>query len=98
MERARTASGAAVVLVDPSGRVEAYELDAARRLRVPFDMNAMPLFRLTGTVSCADVGNAGWTNISKLAGRQLAVRIDNYRPFESKAIFYVAGDAPAKPV
>ena len=97
VERARTGRGAAVVLVDPRGRVEAYNLDASGRLRVPFDMNIMPLFRVTGAVSCVDVGNAGWRDISALATRQLAVRIDNYRAFQSTLVLFVVGDAPATP-
>ena len=95
VERARTARGVALVLVDPRGGIDAYTLDGTRDLRVPFDMRLMPLFKITGTVTCADVGNAGWLDISATAARQMVVRIDNYRPFQSTTILYLAGESPA---
>jgi hypothetical protein len=97
IERVRTGRGVAVVLVDPRGGIGTYTLDGSRDLRVPFDMRAMPLFRVTGTVACNDVGNAGWQDISGAAARQMAIRIDNYRPFLSTTTLYLAGESPAAP-
>jgi len=88
--RARVSRGAALVLIDPRGGIEAYPADGERNLRVPFDMKVFPLFRVTGAVSCVDVGNAGWKDISTVVARQIALRIDNYRPFETSAVLYLS--------
>ena len=89
--------GAALVLIDPRGGIEAYPVEGARNLRVPFDMNIFPLFRVAGAVSCVDVGNAGWKDVSTILARQMALRIDNYRPYETSAVFYLSADEAAAP-
>ncbi len=97
-ERARSARGVALALVDAAGGIESFSLDTAAGLRVPFDMRVLPLFKLTGGVSCMDVGNTGWQDVSALVSDgTVAVRIDNYRPFLARATFWVAGDRPAAP-
>ena len=57
----------------------------------PIDMSPLPLFRLTKVTSCQDIGNSGWQDITEVArdGR-LLIRIDNYRPFDSVVVLYVA--------
>jgi hypothetical protein len=97
IERARTSRGVALVIVDPRGEIEAYTLDGSRNLRVPFDDQVLPLFRVTTGARCADVGNAGWQDISHLAARRMSVRIDNYRTYLSHTILYIAGNSPATP-
>jgi hypothetical protein len=98
VERARVGRGAALALVDAAGRIESFSLDTAAGLRVPFDMRVLPLFTVSGAVTCRDVGNTGWQDVSALvSGGSIAVRIDNYRPFASHATFWVAGDRPATP-
>ena len=67
--RVRVRRGAALVLIDPRGGIEAYPVEGARDLRVPFDMTIFPLFRVAGTVSCVDVGNAGWKDVSTILAR-----------------------------
>ena len=62
--RARVHRGAVLVLIDPRGAVDVYPIEAARNLRIPFDMKIFSLFHVTGAVSCSDVGNAGWTDIA----------------------------------
>jgi transmembrane protein TMEM260 (protein O-mannosyltransferase) len=43
-----------------------------------------PVFRVTGTRDCLDIANRGWMTITPLtAPGELAVRVDNYRPFDS---------------
>ena len=57
----------------------------------PIDMGPLPLFRLQAIAACADVGNLGWTDVTETAsagGGRLAVRIDNYRPFDSDIVVY----------
>jgi len=95
--RARVSRGAVLVLIDPRGGIEAYPVDGARNLRVPFDMKIFPLFRVAGAVSCVDVGNTGWQNVSTILARQIAVRIDNYRPYETSVVFYLSADEAAAP-
>ena len=95
--RARVTRGAALVLIDPRGGIEAYPVEGARDLRVPFDMKVFPLFRVVGSVSCVDVGNAGWKDVSTILARRIALRIDNYRPYESSAVFYLSAGAAAAP-
>ena len=98
VERARTSSGAVLVIVDPAAGVESFVLDARRQLKVPFSQGVLPLFKLADSGACADVGNTGWQDASALAaGGRVALRIDNYRPFLSRAIFYVAAAGPSAP-
>jgi hypothetical protein len=98
VERARVGRGVALALVDAAGRIESFSLETAAGLRVPFDMRVLPLFKVTGAVSCMDVGNAGWQDVTTLiSGESIAVRIDNYRPFLARATFWVAGERPATP-
>ncbi len=69
-------------------------MDGAR----PIDMGPLPLFRLRAIAACADVGNLGWTDVTETAGAgggRLAVRIDNYRPFDADIVVY--GLALARP-
>ena len=62
-------------------------------------MKVFPLFRVTGAVSCVDVGNAGWQDISTVvAAARSRVRIDNYRPFQTSAVLYLsAAKRPPRP-
>ncbi len=60
-------------------------------------MKIFPLFRATGAVACLDVGNAGWKDISTLITRHLAVRIDNYRPYETSTVLYLTSDTAVEP-
>lgn len=61
----------------------------------PIDMTPVPLFRLVRAAACRDVGNAGWQDLTEVArdGR-LVVRIDNYRPFDSRLVLYVGRRTP----
>jgi hypothetical protein len=61
-------------------------------------MRVLPLFRISRTVSCMDVGNTGWRDVSTLVSEgSIAARVDDYRPFPAHATFWVAGDRPAAP-
>jgi hypothetical protein len=91
-ELARSNGGAVIALLDRGGRATASVLDAHDGLRVPLDMTPLPLYRLSGASTCRDIGNAGWLDLSSLTtDGSLAIRIDNYRPFLSKSVFYVVG-------
>jgi hypothetical protein len=95
-EQVRTTDGAVVAVVSPRGRVETFALDLSDGFRVPIDMRPLPLFELTDAGTCVNVGNLGWTDISGVPiDGKVMVRIDNYRPFPSRATFYVVGDRPA---
>lgn len=95
--RATASSGAVLGLMDSHGSIEAFSLDEASRLRVPIDMRRRPLFTVERAPSCLDVGNSGWVDIFELAeGGTLTLRIDDYRPFLSRTVFYIAGTAPAQ--
>ena len=95
---ARAASGAALVVIDPSGRTEAHEIESRAEMRVPFPMQLMRLYRITAAADCTDVGNTGWRDLSSsVTGPWVAIRIDNYRAFLSKTTLYVSGDRPAAP-
>jgi hypothetical protein len=94
-EKARAGRGVALAIVDAAGGIESFSLDTAAGLRVPFDMRVLPLFKVTGAVSCMDVGNTGWQNVSALVrDGSASVRIDNYRPFIADVTFWLAGDRP----
>jgi hypothetical protein len=95
-ERARS-DAAVMATIDDHGRTTAVALDASEALRVPLDMTPRPLFRLSGTADCRDIGNAGWQDLSSLdSNGTVTVRIDTYRAFASTTIFYVAGPAAAR--
>ncbi len=50
----------------------------------------MTIHRLASRAPCAEIGNAGWRDVSGLAaGGRIVWRIDNYRAFESAAVMYV---------
>lgn len=97
-EEARTSDGAVVAIVSPRGGVDTFVLDLADGFRVPMDMRPLPLFELTAATACVDLGNLGWRDLSTVpVDGRVVVRVDNYRPFLSRATFYVAGDRPATP-
>jgi len=97
-EVARSSDGAVVAIVNPRGGVETFVLELADGFRVPVDMGPLALYELTGASTCVNVGNRGWMDVSAILmdGRAM-VRIDNYRPFLSRATFYVTSDQPAVP-
>jgi len=97
-EIARTADGAVAALISPTGSVETFVLELADGFRVPIDMQPIRLYELTSAGTCVNLGNVGWSDISSvpISGRVM-VRVDNYRPFLSRATFYVVGDRPASP-
>lgn len=97
-EQARTTDGAVVAIVSPRGGVDTFVLDLADGFRVPIDMRPLPLYELTAATSCVDVGNVGWRDVSSVqVNGRVVVRIDNYRPFESRATIYAVGDRAAVP-
>jgi len=58
----------------------------------PIDMTPLPLWKMTATADCQDVGNLGWRDVTReAAGGQLLLRIDNYRPFAANVVLYTAG-------
>ena len=63
-QRGQDDRGAALVLVDPRGGVEAHVLDGSRDLRVPFERRTLPLFRVSSAAARVYVGNAGWQDIT----------------------------------
>jgi hypothetical protein len=88
-----------VALVGPRGVVESFALNGSEQFRVPMDMGFLPLYELTGAGTCVNVGNIGWRDISEIpVNGRLTVRVDNYRPFLSRATFYAVGDIAATPV
>lgn len=97
-EQVRTADGAVAAVISPRGGIETFVLDLADGFRVPIDMRLLPLFELMDAGTCVNLGNAGWRDVSAVpSDGKLMIRIDNYRPFQSRAAFYVVGDAPAVP-
>ncbi|MCC7010817.1 MAG: DUF2723 domain-containing protein [Acidobacteria bacterium] len=99
-ERARVRDGLALVIIAAGGRaVSAARIDATRAVRVPVDTSDLPVFRATTFGRCVSIGNQGWTDVSRAAATTIVLRVDNYRPFDSTATLYVAGDrdlAPAR--
>jgi hypothetical protein len=56
----------------------------------PIDMTMFPLFRMTRRVPCSGIGNLGWRDVTEAASDgELLVRVDNYRPFDSRVVIYV---------
>ena len=98
-DRGHSTDGAVMAIIDPGGRVIPYVLDAKDGLRIPLDTTSMPFFRMAGASTCRDIGNTGWVDLSSLGSDgTIAIRIDNFRPFMSRTILYVAAEAAAQPV
>jgi hypothetical protein len=83
-------------------RLTAVNLSSSGSPQGMVDTTFLPLFRVVRVAGCRDVGNAGWQDITDIpAGDgRLIVRVDNYRPFDSKVTFYAgaAARAPAEPM
>ena len=64
------------------------------------DMRGRDLYRLVTAGSCLDMGNAGWTDISRLLepNGRITARIDNYGPFDSAVTVYAGSDRPLSPL
>jgi hypothetical protein len=96
--RGRTDHGAVLAIVDPAGGVESYVMETGRALRVPFALGVLPFFQVADAGECADVGNVGWREVTSVAAEgRVALRIDNYRSFTSRVVFYVAAAQPSEP-
>jgi len=95
-EVARAGEGLALAVIAPGGQlVAAAVVDTTRTLRVPFDMQLLPLYRLSSASRCMDIGNLGWINVTEATmATRLVARVDNYRPFDSTLVFYLAADRP----
>ena len=58
------------------------------------------MYRVLSMPVCVEIGNAGWqdlTPISQPNGR-ISVRVDNYRPFDARLVFYATADRPTMPL
>ena len=54
------------------------------------------LFRLSGVRECRDIANSGWIDVSPVtAAGRLAVRVDNYRPFDAHLWLVLTRDTAA---
>jgi hypothetical protein len=97
-ELVRSKDGAVAAMIGPRGVIESFALDPADGFRVPMEMSFMPLYELTEAGTCVNLGNVGWRDVSgvPINGR-LTIRVDNYRPFLTRSVFYVVGDVPAIP-
>jgi hypothetical protein len=71
--------------------------DPSQGLRVSFEGDP-ELFEIVGLHECRDIANLGWQDATSMAaGGRIAVRIDNYRPFESVVRFVVAAGGTIAP-
>jgi hypothetical protein len=92
-------AGGVAVAVNTMGRVvERLVARPGAELWVPFTRRAFPLYRLTRTPSCLDVGGRGWVDVSTIAtqGRVLG-KIDDARPFEASLVLYLGSARPLRP-
>ena len=55
------------------------------------------MFRMTVSMSCEAIGDRQWHDLSAVAGRQLLLRLNNYRAYEGGSVMYVAAAAPLTP-
>ena len=71
-------------------RLEPVQLVALSSGDTSIDMTPLPLFRLEEATLCRDLGNTGWQQITDIAREgRVIVRIDDYRPFDSRLILYI---------
>jgi hypothetical protein len=66
----------------------------------PLDLGGREISRLMTVGSCLDIGNTGWTDISRLLGPKgrMTARIDNYGAFDSHVTVYVGANRPLAPL
>lgn len=82
----------AVVVLGDAGQVRRRLLPAMPgTLRPRLDT---PVFRLVRSVSCADIGDRRWHDVTAVADRVLRVRFDNYRDHTASATLLLGGAAP----
>lgn len=91
-----TTGEVALVVLTPDGRTaQASRVDPTRHLRVPFDDPAYALSRVTAATACAEIGNRGWQDVTRpFSEGRIRVRVDNFRPFESKLDTYLVASEP----
>jgi hypothetical protein len=99
VELARTETGVAFAVVAPGGRVvEAYELDPAEGLRVPFQSRAFAVNRLVGPPRCRELGRGDWVDVTELAaGGRVLVRIDDHEPYDASVTLWLGSERSLAP-
>jgi hypothetical protein len=87
-----TTAPMAVVVLAEGGQVRRRLVPAmGGTLRPALDT---PAFRLTRSVSCIDVGDRRWHDVTAVAGRQIRARFDNYRDHAASMTLYLGGAGP----
>ena len=95
LERLR-ADGYAIFAFDASAASLENQGLAFESVPIAIVDGGITLHRLVAAAPCADVGNAGWQEVSRVAATgELVWRLDNYRPFEARVVMYVM--SPATP-
>jgi len=89
----RTSAPLAVLVLNEAGRVRSRLVPVSSdTLRPAFEEPRA--FRLAVSMTCEGIGDRQWHNISRVVGRQLLVRLNNYRAYDGGGVFYVAAETP----
>lgn len=92
----RTAGPLAVVVLNEAGRVRERLVPVSTDTLRPA-LEIPRVFRMTVSMSCAAIGDRQWHDLAGVAGRQLLLRLNNYRAYEGGGAIYVAAGAPLAP-
>lgn len=92
----RTSSPLAVVVLGDRGQVRARLVPASVWTLRPA-LDAVPTYELSVSTTCDDIGDRRWHDVSRLAGRELLIHVNNYQAYDARAIVYVAADVLPAP-
>ncbi len=91
----RTGEALTVLVLNEAGQVRSRLVTSSDSLRPPLDVPRA--FRLTVSMTCAEIGDRQWHDVSRVAGRRLLLRLNNYRAYEGGGSLYVASETPLSP-
>ena len=57
----------------------------------------IPVYTLAVSVSCQDVGDRQWHDVSRIAAQEMLVRVNDYEAFDAHAALYTAAGSPFAP-
>jgi hypothetical protein len=92
----RTTGPLAVVALNEAGRVRVQLVPVSSDTLRPA-LEIPRVFRMTVSMSCAAIGDRQWHDLSRVAGRQLLLRLNNYRTYTGGGVMYVAAETPLTP-
>jgi hypothetical protein len=92
----RTKSPMAVLVLGKRGEIRQRLVPASPATLRP-SLDVIPAYTLAVSVSCEDVGDRQWHDVSRIAAQEMLVRVNNYEAFDAHAVLYAAAGSPLAP-